>query len=122
MAFRKIIHYLKETTDLNRFYTAEDYSNYNGYDNTYSNGDNSGNNGGGNGNGNSNSNGNGTNCRFINTATAQGYLEAAGSGNPTMVNGERKDQFFPVGIESPVVHMGMSIEKHIQSPSASTAT
>ena len=87
MACPKIIHYLKETTDLNRFYTAEDYSNYNGYDNTYSNGgDTTGNNNGGNGNGNGN--GNGMNCRFTNTATAQGYLEAAGSGNPTMVNGE----------------------------------
>ncbi len=72
---------------MNRFYTAEDYSNYNGYDNTYSiGGDTTGNNNGGNGNGNGN--GNGMNCRFTNTATAQGYLEAAGSGNPTMVNGE----------------------------------
>lgn len=81
MACPKIIHHLKETTDLNRFYTAEEYNNYNGYDNDYSNGGNTnGNNGG--------ANGNGMNCRFTNTATAQGYLEATGSGNPTMVNGE----------------------------------
>ncbi|MBR5306103.1 MAG: DUF11 domain-containing protein [Oscillospiraceae bacterium] len=66
---------------MNRFYTAEEYNNYNGYDNDYSNGGNTnGNNGG--------ANGNGMNCRFTNTATAQGYLEATGSGNPTMVNGE----------------------------------
>ncbi|MBE6878025.1 MAG: DUF11 domain-containing protein [Ruminococcaceae bacterium] len=124
---------------MNRFYTAEEHNNYNGYynscssdysndydntngydcnynnsydssyingsgydsgyDNGYSNdgfgtnngnGNNNSNNGGGNGNnGGGNSNGgNSMDCRFTNTATAKGYLEAVGTGNPTMVSGE----------------------------------
>ena len=62
---------------MNRFYTAENLNYTNG-------GYNGGNGNSGNGNG---SNG-GTECSFTNTATAQGYLEATGTGNPTMVSGE----------------------------------
>ena len=103
---------------MNRFYTANGYADANstkGYDNTIDygsslnydngygyddslygnsgrrNGENIGNNGsnGNNGNGNNGggNNGNG-HCSFTNTATAQGYLEATGTGNPTMVSGE----------------------------------